>query len=99
MSDEHHSGLLYGLEQRIPPLPAFFSALQHVLAGLVGIITPPLIIGATLGLGDWLPYLISMSLLASGHQFCLPRRDGGRRDVGKSPGRRAAGYDGDAVWR
>ena len=66
MSDEHHSGLLYGLEQRIPPLPAFFSALQHVLAGLVGIITPPLIIGATLGLGDWLPYLISMSLLASG---------------------------------
>ncbi|HDV0242570.1 TPA: xanthine permease XanP [Klebsiella pneumoniae] len=66
MSDKHHSGLLYGLEQRIPPLPAFFSALQHVLAGLVGIITPPLIIGATLGLGDWLPYLISMSLLASG---------------------------------
>ncbi len=37
-----------------------------MLAGLVGIITPPLIIGATLGLGDWLPYLISMSLLASG---------------------------------
>lgn len=66
MSDEHHSGLLYGLEQRIPPLPAFFSALQHVLAGLMGIITPPLIIGATLGLGEWLPYLISMSLLASG---------------------------------
>lgn len=32
----------------------------------MGIITPPLIIGATLGLGDWLPYLISMSLLASG---------------------------------
>ncbi|MCS5873546.1 hypothetical protein LN650_16500 [Klebsiella pneumoniae subsp. pneumoniae] len=73
MSDEHHSGLLYGLEQRIPPLPAFFSALQHVLAGLVGIITPPLIIGATLGLGDWLPYLISMSLLASGiGTFCSP---------------------------
>ena len=38
MSDEHHSGLLYGLEQRIPPLPAFFSALQHVLAGLVGLV-------------------------------------------------------------
>ncbi|WP_414653014.1 hypothetical protein, partial [Klebsiella aerogenes] len=39
MSDEQNSNLLYGLEQRIPPLPAFFSALQHVLAGLVGIIT------------------------------------------------------------
>ncbi|VTO23549.1 uracil-xanthine permease [Klebsiella variicola] len=78
MSDEHHSGLLYGLEQRIPPLPAFFSALQHVLAGLVGIITPPLIIGATLGLGDWLPYLISMSLLASGiGTFLQSNRVGG----------------------
>ncbi|MCC4105864.1 nucleobase:cation symporter-2 family protein [Serratia ureilytica] len=63
---EDNNDLLYGLEQRIPPIPAFFSALQHVLAGLVGIITPPLIIGATLGLGEWLPYLISMSLLASG---------------------------------
>ena len=66
MSDENNNPLIYGLEQRIAPLPAFFSALQHVLAGLVGIITPPLIIGATLGMGEWLPYLISMSLLASG---------------------------------
>lgn len=54
MSDEKNGGLLYGLEQRIPPLPAF-SALQHVLAGLVGIITPPLIIGAALGLGSGCP--------------------------------------------
>ena len=66
MSEEKNDTLLYGLEQKIPPLPAFFSALQHVLAGLVGIITPPLIIGAALGLGEWMPYLISMSLLASG---------------------------------
>lgn len=55
MSDEKNGGLLYDLEQRIPPLPAFFSALQHVLAGLVGIITPPLIIGAALGLGSGCP--------------------------------------------
>ncbi len=66
MSDEHYSGLLYGLEQRIPPLPAPFSALQHVLAGLVGIITPPLIIGATLGLATGCRISSSMSLLASG---------------------------------
>nr|WP_217268214.1 nucleobase:cation symporter-2 family protein [Pantoea allii] len=58
--------MLYGLDQRIPPLQAFFSASQHVLAGLVGIITPPLLIGTALGLDAWLPYLISMSLLASG---------------------------------
>ncbi|WP_025732643.1 nucleobase:cation symporter-2 family protein [Carnimonas nigrificans] len=64
MSD--NNGLLYGLDQRLPPLPAFLSALQHVLAGVVGVITPPLIIGSALGLGEWLPYLISMSLLASG---------------------------------
>lgn len=66
MSDEKSNGLIYGLEQRIPPLAAFCSALQHVLAGLVGVITPPLILGAALGLGEWIPYLISMSLLASG---------------------------------
>lgn len=66
MSDSHHTTLLYGLEERIAPLPAVFSAVQHVLASLVGIITPPLIIGSALGLNDWLPYLISMSLLASG---------------------------------
>nr|WP_226377055.1 nucleobase:cation symporter-2 family protein [Pantoea stewartii] len=57
---------MYGLDQRIPPVQAFFSASQHVLAGLVGIITPPLLIGTALGLEAWLPYLISMSLLASG---------------------------------
>nr|WP_226375082.1 nucleobase:cation symporter-2 family protein [Pantoea stewartii] len=57
---------MYGLDQRIPPVQAFFSASQHVLAGLVGIITPPLLIGTALSLEAWLPYLISMSLLASG---------------------------------
>ncbi|CAK9886406.1 MAG: Xanthine permease XanP [Candidatus Erwinia impunctatus] len=66
MSDNKHSPLLWGLEQPIGPVPGFFSALQHVMAGLVGIITPPLIISAALGLGAYLPWLISMSLLASG---------------------------------
>ncbi|MDF7652061.1 purine permease [Pantoea sp. Acro-805] len=59
-------GLLYGLEARIGPVPAFFAALQHVLASVVGIITPPLIIGSVLGLQTYIPYLISMSLLVSG---------------------------------
>lgn len=59
-------GLLYGLDARIGPFPAFFAALQHVLASVVGIITPPLIIGSILGLQAYIPYLISMSLLVSG---------------------------------
>ncbi|MCS5946618.1 hypothetical protein LNP25_23650 [Klebsiella variicola subsp. variicola] len=37
-----------------------------MLAGLVGIITPPLIIGATLGLATGCRISSSMSLLASG---------------------------------
>jgi xanthine permease XanP len=60
------SDLLYGLEDRPAPVPALFAALQHVLASFVGIITPPLIIGGALGLGVYLPYLISMALMVSG---------------------------------
>ncbi|MHC9058306.1 nucleobase:cation symporter-2 family protein [Pantoea sp. y20] len=66
MSQSDEKGLLYGLNDRIGPLPAFCAALQHVLASVVGIITPPLIIGSVLGLQAWIPYLISMSLLVSG---------------------------------
>lgn len=66
MSQSHEKGLLYGLDARIGPVPAFFAALQHVLASVVGIITPPLIIGSVLGLQAYIPYLISMSLLVSG---------------------------------
>lgn len=66
MKIDADSGLLYELEQKIKPMAAWLCALQHVLASVVGIITPPLIIGTTLGLQDWLPYLISVSLLVSG---------------------------------
>ncbi len=60
------SDLIYGLNDRPKPLPALLAALQHVLASFVGIITPPLIIGSTLGLTAHLPYLISMALMVSG---------------------------------
>ncbi|WP_339472136.1 uracil-xanthine permease family protein [Pseudomonas sp. EL_65y_Pfl1_R83] len=58
--------LIYGLNDRPKPAPALLAALQHVLAAFVGIITPPLIIGSTLGLTAHLPYLISMALMVSG---------------------------------
>ena len=60
------SDLIYGLNDRPKPAPALLAALQHVLAAFVGIITPPLIIGSTLGLTAHLPYLISMALMVSG---------------------------------
>ncbi|WP_226571581.1 uracil-xanthine permease family protein [Mangrovibacter yixingensis] len=66
MSDTNQKELIYGLEERISPGAALLAAVQHVLASVVGIITPPLIIGSVLGLNAYLPYLISMSLLASG---------------------------------
>jgi len=60
------SELLYQLEDRPPFMEAVFAALQHVLASFVGIITPTLIIGGVLGLGEHIPYLISMALVVSG---------------------------------
>ncbi len=61
-----NNDLLYGLDDRPRPVTAILAALQHVLASFVGIITPPLIIGSALGLGAYMPYLISMALMVSG---------------------------------
>ncbi len=40
MSHSEEKALLYGLKERIHLAPAFFAALQHVLASVIGIITP-----------------------------------------------------------
>ncbi|WP_394124120.1 nucleobase:cation symporter-2 family protein [Psychrobacter nivimaris] len=61
-----NTDLLYRLHDRPTPIKAFLGAIQHVLAAFVGIITPSLIIGGTLGLGEHIPYLLSMSLIVSG---------------------------------
>ena len=58
--------LLYGLEDKPGPLHSTLAAIQHILASIVGIVTPTLIIGAALGLGQYIPYLISMALVVSG---------------------------------
>ena len=58
--------LLYGLNEKPPAPAAILAALQHLLASVVGIITPTLIIGGVLGLGTEVPYLISMALIVSG---------------------------------
>lgn len=61
------SDLIYQLDDRPPPAESFFAALQHVLASLIGIMTPPLVITGALGL-DIVEsaYIISMSLFVSG---------------------------------
>lgn len=74
MSAHEPSELIYGLEDKPAPLPAFLTALQHVMASLVGIITPPLIVSSTLGLDAYLPWLISMSLIVSGAGTFLQAR-------------------------
>ena len=58
--------LIYGLEDKPAPGPASLAAIQHILASIVGIVTPTLVIGGILGLGAHVPYLIAMSLFVSG---------------------------------
>jgi len=58
--------LIYQLNENPPVKEGMFAALQHLLAIIVGIITPTLIIGGVLGLGSEIPYLMSMALMVSG---------------------------------
>lgn len=65
--DQYASEIVYGLEDRPPFAASLFAGAQHFLAIIVGIMTPPLIIGNTLGFpGETTAYLISMSLFVSG---------------------------------
>ena len=59
MSD---SELIYELEADPPPAEKFFAALQHVLASFVGVITPTLIIGGALGLGEQVLHFLAQFL-------------------------------------
>ncbi|MBY8206559.1 purine permease [Vibrio fluvialis] len=77
MSHKESHDLIYGLDDKPTPGAALYAGLQHVLASFVGIITPTLIIGGVLGLGDHVPYLISMALIVSGiGTFIQARRIG-----------------------
>ncbi|KGB80632.1 xanthine permease XanP [Rhodovulum sp. NI22] len=60
------SSLIYKLDDTPPPGPSLLAAIQHILASIVGIVTPTLIIGGVLGLGAHIPYLIAMSMFVSG---------------------------------
>ncbi|MEM6382286.1 MAG: nucleobase:cation symporter-2 family protein [Pseudomonadota bacterium] len=66
MTEPTPTNLIYGLEDAPPPPASLLVAVQHILASVVGIVTPTLIIGGVLGLGDLIPYLIAMAFFVSG---------------------------------
>ena len=58
--------IIFALDDKPPFKQSVTAAVQHVLASFIGIITPTLVIGSTLGLYAEIPYLISMALIISG---------------------------------
>jgi xanthine permease XanP len=68
MSEENKSStsLMYQLDDVPAPGPSMLAATQHILAAIVGIVTPTLIIGGVLGLTEHIPYLIAMAMFVSG---------------------------------
>lgn len=58
--------IVYRVQDVPPPLQSLLAAVQHILASLVGIVTPSLIVCSLLGLDQQLPYQIAMSLMISG---------------------------------
>ncbi|KAF9895057.1 hypothetical protein FE257_004685 [Aspergillus nanangensis] len=64
----------FALHDKVPVLLAFLLGLQHSLAMLAGVITPPIILGGPDGValgGDDYQYLVSASLIASGFLSAL----------------------------
>lgn len=57
---------IYALDDKPGVLESSLAAIQHLLAGFVNIIAPALVIGTTLNLLEYIPQLISASLLISG---------------------------------
>jgi xanthine permease XanP len=59
--------LIYSLTDKPKAGPAFFAALQHMMAIFIGIVTPAIVISGVLGLSTGMSaYLVSMSLFVSG---------------------------------
>jgi NCS2 family nucleobase:cation symporter-2 len=57
----------FGLNEKIPVLLAFILGLQHALAMLAGVVTPPIILSSSLSLpSDLQQYLVSTSLVVCG---------------------------------
>jgi xanthine permease XanP len=77
-----NNDILYDLNDKPPFIQSTSAAFQHVLASFVGIVTPTLIIGSTLGLTSHIPYLISMALMVSGVATFIQAKRFGRIGCG-----------------
>ncbi|KAL2847461.1 purine permease [Aspergillus pseudoustus] len=69
MKKQRRSAPFFGLEDRIPVVLALLLGLQHALAMLAGVITPPIILGGSSGANfgsEEYQYLVSTSLIVSG---------------------------------
>lgn len=66
VSNDIRDDIVYRLEDKPAFVPALLAAVQHLLAAFVNIIAPAIVIGAALGLGPYIPYLIATSLFVSG---------------------------------
>lgn len=65
--NRHVSPPFYGLESEIPLLVAITCGLQHALAMLAGLITPPIIFASSLNLDpETSAYMVSASLIGCG---------------------------------
>ncbi|KAJ5414673.1 hypothetical protein N7509_001300 [Penicillium cosmopolitanum] len=63
------SAPFFGLDDRVPVVLAFILGLQHALAMLAGVISPPIMLGGSSGVNfgdDLYQYLVSTSLVVSG---------------------------------
>ncbi|KAF3396199.1 Uric acid-xanthine permease [Penicillium rolfsii] len=67
MKRETRPAPFFGLNEKIPVLLALILGLQHALAMLAGVVTPPIILSGTLNLSsDLQQYLVSTSLIVCG---------------------------------
>ncbi|KAJ5927904.1 hypothetical protein N7466_006860 [Penicillium verhagenii] len=66
---ERRSAPFFGLDDRVPVLLALILGLQHALAMLAGVISPPIMLGGSSGVNfatEDYQYLVSTSLIVSG---------------------------------
>jgi len=73
MTQKNNNPPFYALDDELPLVLAISSGLQHALAMLAGLITPPIIFASTLNLPpDVSAYMISASLIGCGERHLGP---------------------------